>query len=224
MTLDSRFRGNDSGSVLIIMSTQEQRALISYTKQKVARHFRHHRDPSHGAAHAERVRRLAAYLSAREGQPAFLAELAALLHDIGRRVERRRIPLTHHELSYRLCREWLRADRRFDALTPAQKREVLYAVRYHGNDDANDYRSAALVRDADKLDAFGKIGLRRSVIHCQTSEVALPLNVSLRLRYHLLHFFKTAAARRLVRQRRLMEPIADYLRRLNRKLIKPIRL
>lgn len=201
-----------------------QKALLSYTKRKVALWFRVHPLPAHGLPHAERVMKWATYIARREHRATFVVALAALVHDIGRAREKSFLKKSHHELSYELCQEWFRKDAHFAVLTTAEKREILYAVRYHGNDEATKYVSAVILRDADKIDCLGTVGLQRSIAYCQWAQARHDLVTDVRLRYHIIYFLKTKTARLILKKTQLLRPFEVYLRKLNKKNIKPITL
>ena len=159
-------------------------------------------DNVHGFHHAERVADYASYIAHHEGKDTFLSTLAGWLHDIGRAIEKYPEQFsgfdatkTHHELSYELLQQWFREDERFSLLTDAEKMELLYAVRNHWNDEANEYTSAYILRDADKIDGLGEIGLQRNKEFHKDDPSRQMLN--LRLHYEWIYSFKTETAKEL---------------------------
>lgn len=108
--------------------------------------------------HIDRVRRMALRIAHDEGADEFIVELAALLHEIGD-------TKANHDESEGpdLVRAWLRrlsvAPSVMDSIG-----EVIAAVPYRGAGvpDAPVSREGQCVRDADRLDAIGAIGIART--------------------------------------------------------------
>jgi HD superfamily phosphodiesterase len=93
----------------------------------------------------------------------WLAECAALLHDIGRSTPG---PESEHGWrSAELSAPFLGGL----PLTGAERDEILHAVRWH-NSVRDDTRLLCVLRDADMLDGLGVVGLVRAL----TSKAALP--------------------------------------------------
>ncbi len=185
--------------------------ILSYTKQKVEVLFDMHPDAVHGIDHAMRVAEHAEYIAREEGEDEGMSVLAGLLHDIGRAIEKYPEKFsqydatkTHHELSYDMLRDWFREDNFFDVLTDTQKLELLYAVRYHWNDEANEYVSAYILRDADKIDGLGEIGFTRAKTH--HGHDPKQFHMDIRLRYEWIYHFKTDTAKRMFAEGDLMAP------------------
>jgi uncharacterized protein len=110
---------------------------------------------SHGWLHIERVRRNILILARAEGGDPVLAELAALLHDVGRTA-----PGPEKEHGYRSATmsEPIMAGLPLDS---GERREVLHAVRWH-NSTRTDTALLCLLRDADMLDGLGAMGILRA--------------------------------------------------------------
>lgn len=117
-------------------------------------------DPAHGWEHINRVYQLTLHIAAQENADSFIAGTAALLHDIGRLSS----DTTHHhaELSAALASEFLSAY----PITPEQKDAILHAIIAHSYSHGVEPRTpeARIVRDADRLDALGAIGILRWAI------------------------------------------------------------
>lgn len=114
----------------------------------------------HDHFHADRVRRMALRLLAEEGSDADaeVVELAALLHDIGD------AKLTGGEdCSGAAARELIEGWGGGPELA-ARVADAIGRVSYKGGFNADEGTSAeaALVRDADRLDALGAIGMART--------------------------------------------------------------
>lgn len=205
--------------------TKEQQKLLTYTRKKVHDLFKKHPVPGHDFEHSKRVAEHARKIAKPEhARNVFLCELAGWLHDIGRATEyhTKGNKKTHHELSYEMLREWLRKDRAFDVLTQKEKLELLYAVRYHFNNIADKYDTAWILRDADKLDVFGKIGLKRTLEFYAGSDEKL--NMGLRYAFEILYFFRTKTARKIMEEKRLLKPMLDFYKKYLKSKIKPIKL
>lgn len=194
------------------MYTNEQKKLVSHIRVKVKNLFAQYPVKAHNFDHAERVSRWAVRIAKSEKANMFLAELAGLLHDIGRVPEHQPgNTKTHYELSYEMCQGWFREDREFGILTKTEKTQILYALRYHYNDAADDYVIAWILRDADKLDGFGRIGLQRSIDYFEGDMNKIILD--LRLRYHTLYNIRSCVAKKIIQEKKMFEPIERYYRK-----------
>jgi len=120
---------------------------------------------SHGPDHHLRVYRYAVALAAKLGVT-YDAEVlagAALLHDMAAYYPDRTGD-QYHDFDHQLAAEVL-AEIGFPA---AKVDAVLYAIAHHGSDakyrQAGEPVEVTLLRDADKLDVFGPIGVARVVM------------------------------------------------------------
>jgi uncharacterized protein len=197
------------------MTTQytiEQAQFLEHVRQKVEQFFETYDAPAHGYDHVARVAMNARIIADGEGaRKPLLCELAGWLHDIGRVPEHageNPEGKSHHELSYDLLKQWYKEDNAFFFLTEIERKELLYACRYHWNDIANRFESAWILRDADKLDAFGEIGLARTLEYFGDDHRAI-MN-DLRFRYQFMAFIRTETAQRMFEEGNLMEPLEQY--------------
>ncbi len=110
---------------------------------------------AHGWLHTNRVRRQILILARVEGVDPFLAELAALLHDVGR--TQPGPEEEHGARSAALARPLLTGL----ALSHQEQEAVLHAVRWHNSGRA-DSRLLCILRDADMLDGLGAMGVIRA--------------------------------------------------------------
>lgn len=205
--------------------TTQQETLLHYTREKVHDLFKKHPVPGHDFEHSRRVAENARKIGiAEKVRDIFLCELAGWLHDIGRVTEQytQKNKKTHHELSYEMLRMWFRKDQVFDVLTKQEKLELLYAVRYHYNNVADKYDTAWILRDADKLDVFGKIGLKRTIEFYAGSDEKL--NMGLRYAFEILYFFHTKTAKNWMKERQRIIPMLNFYRKYLKNKIKPIKL
>jgi len=117
-------------------------------------------DLAHGWEHVQRVYRLALHIAQQEGADPFIVGVAALLHDLGR--------LTHDEtrhhadLSVIHARELLTRHQ----VPPDKQEAILHAIDAHSFSKGLQPRTleARIVRDADRLDSLGAIGILRWAI------------------------------------------------------------
>jgi HD superfamily phosphodiesterase len=113
------------------------------------------RSTAHGWLHTDRVRRHILILAPAEGVDPFLAELAALLHDVGRCQPGSEAE--HGARSEALARPLLGGL----PLGDDEREAVLYAVRWHNSRRA-DSALLCILRDADMLDGLGAMGIIRA--------------------------------------------------------------
>lgn len=136
----------------------EEELLIEQTRQWV-----HHQlaqaEAGHNAQHAERVWRNARRIAQTEVCNPFVIQLAALLHDVAD-------PKFHQndeELGPRLALEFLQR-LGIDEQVCAQVADIVRKVSWAGglDTDTDIAPELAVVRDADRLDALGAIGIART--------------------------------------------------------------
>lgn len=143
------------------METQTREAEIeAEIYSQVQRRFAGFDDPAHGWEHIRRVHQLALHMAEQEHADRFIVGTAALLHDIGRLVGD---TTQHHaETSETLAAELLSAY----PITLEQKDAILHAIVAHSYSRGVEPRTleARIVRDADRLDALGAIGILRWAI------------------------------------------------------------
>jgi uncharacterized protein len=117
-------------------------------------------DLAHGWEHVERVYKLAQYIAMQEGADSFIVGMAALMHDLGRTSMQHN---GHHaDLSVEMAGKLLQ---RYHV--PADKQEaILHAIVAHSFSRGVEPQTleARVVRDADRLDGLGAIGVMRWAI------------------------------------------------------------
>lgn len=202
----------------------EQAQIVNYTREKVMEFFDTHPVKAHNFDHAQRVAENAVEIAQGEHfADIWLAELAGLLHDIGRvpeHYDRSKEGITHHELSYEMLQQWFHQDKAYEMLSKEQKIMLLYSVRYHWNNAADEYELAWILRDADKLDMFGERGLTRSREFC--GEDWAKFQLDLRLRYDSFYWVRTKTAKEIIKEKNLMEPFDEKYLEMLRQKIDPI--
>jgi uncharacterized protein len=110
--------------------------------------------PAHGWLHTDRVRHHIRYLAQAEDVDPVLAEIAALLHDVGRTEPG---PEEEHGARSAAMAEPLLHTL---PLADGERQAVLHAVRWHNSTRA-DSPLLCTLRDADMLDGLGAIGIMR---------------------------------------------------------------
>jgi len=206
------------------MYTAKEKKLIRYTKEKVRGLFKGYSVPAHGIDHITRVVKLAKQIAAKEKADIFLSEMSGWLHDVGRVLEgHTKLISRHHESSYQLCQKWFREDRMLRAgLTKQQKLIILYSVRYHWNNAAEKYPEAWILRDADKIDGLGLIGVKRAFEFSANDEKKLQMDI--RLRYDTYYWLKTKTAKKIVEEKHLMKQLDRFFLNRLRKMVKTVEL
>lgn len=123
--------------------------------------------PCHDFYHTKRVLKVAKYLAKREGADQFVVELAALLHDIGRideaKAKNNGKDINHAEVSAIKSRMLLK---QFDLADETIKNicHAILAHRFRVQTEKPKTIEAKVLRDADKLDGLGAIGVARAYI------------------------------------------------------------
>jgi uncharacterized protein len=140
-------------------NTVESQAL-SNVYAEIQQRFKGFDDPAHGWEHIERVYRLAVYIAGQEGADAFIVGMAALMHDIGHLSNEQ---TQHHaDSSVIMAGEVLSAC----GVTAGRQQAILHAIAAHSFSLGIEPRTleAKVVRDADRLDSLGAIGILRWAI------------------------------------------------------------
>jgi uncharacterized protein len=141
-------------------TTTDESQLLSDVYAEAQERFSLLNDLAHGWEHVQRVYRLALHIAQQEDADHFIVGVAALLHDLGR--------LTHDEtrhhadLSVIHARELLTRHQ----VPPDKQDAILHAIDAHSFSKGLQPRTleARIVRDADRLDSLGAIGILRWAI------------------------------------------------------------
>jgi uncharacterized protein len=114
-------------------------------------------DLAHGWEHVGRVYKLAQYIAAQEGADGFIVGMAALMHDLGRTSPQH--DGHHADLSVEMAGELLQ---RY-GISNEKQGAILHAIVAHSFSRGVEPRTleARVVRDADRLDGLGAIGVMR---------------------------------------------------------------
>jgi len=114
-------------------------------------------ETAHGWLHIGQVRRHILILAQAEGLDPCLAELAALLHDVGRAQPG---PENEHGARSAAMAAPLLAELGA-SLTDEEREAVVFAIRWH-NSHRTDTPLLRVLRDADMLDGLGATGIMRA--------------------------------------------------------------
>jgi uncharacterized protein len=142
------------------MNTPPQTEPLATLYEETQRRFAGFDDPAHGWEHVQRVYRLAQRIGEEEEADVLIVSIATLLHDIGRLIPRKGVP--HALLSVEEARVTLRDYK----LAPQQVAAILHAIEAHSFSQGIEPHTleARVVRDADRLDSLGAIGILRWAI------------------------------------------------------------
>lgn len=142
------------------MATTFQASVKDKIYQETQKRFSKFHDPAHGWEHVKRVYELAEKIGKQEGADLFIVGVAALLHDIGRLVQRKGKP--HAEVSVEEARPLLQSHSVGEQETEA----ILHAIAAHSYSHGLQPLTleARVVSDADRLDGLGAIGIMRWAI------------------------------------------------------------
>ncbi|MGI9061047.1 MAG: HD domain-containing protein [Ktedonobacteraceae bacterium] len=142
-------------------TTQAEAEVVASIYAEVERRFNGVDDLAHGWEHVYRVYQQALYIAAQEGADRSIVALAALMHDLGRSVPTA-IGQHHADISAALATELLSAYQ-----VPQDKQEaILHAILAHSFSRGIEPLTleARVVRDADRLEGLGAIGILRWAI------------------------------------------------------------
>jgi HD superfamily phosphodiesterase len=133
----------------------ERQAALDRVEAWVRERLAANRKRAHGWLHTDRVRRNIRVLARAEAADPFLAELAALFHDVGRTQPG---PETEHGARSAAMAAAILDDLH---LTHEEREAVLHAIRWH-NSSRDDTPLLCILRDADMLDGLGAMGIIRA--------------------------------------------------------------
>ena len=122
------------------------------------------KDDTHGFSHVERVFNLCLQLGKKLGANLLVLEIAALLHDIGRRNKKKTYSNKNHaEISAEMASKFLKSND-FE-LSQVDYDNIINSIKAHSfsNKIIPKTLEAKILSDADKLDALGAVGLYRTI-------------------------------------------------------------
>src|SRR6266705_7142624 len=140
---------------------QFETEVLSQSYAEMERRFAGVDDLAHGWEHVNRVYTLALHIAEQEGANRFVVGMAALMHDLGRTVQANST-IHHADLSVALAKELLAT---YQVSADIQE-AVLHGIIAHSFSRGIPPRTleARIVRDADRLDSLGAIGILRWAI------------------------------------------------------------
>lgn len=138
--------------------TMTDAEVLAGIQAEVQRRFAASNDPAHGWEHVKRVYELALHIVEQEGGDRLIVGAAALMHDLGR-ADPGNGSLHHAERSLELASELLPAYH----VSRTTQEAILHAIQAHSYSRGSQPKTleAHIVRDADRLDALGAIGIMR---------------------------------------------------------------
>jgi len=139
-----------------------QNKIINKIKIKSRKYFKG-TSGCHDWSHVERVKNLALYIGKKEKGDLFIIEVAAILHDIGRKEEfESRGKVCHAERGVELAKKILANFK----LKKDDINNILHCILSHRyrNNHIPETLEAKVLSDADKLDAIGAIGIGRAFL------------------------------------------------------------
>ncbi len=193
--------------------------MLIYACKKVTDLFDSQDEPAgHGLDHIKCVVKWARVIALSEHpgdeEVLFLSQMAAWFHDVGRTISDE----SHWKKSGIIVTDWFQNDIFLSRMPLAYKERILYAVVNHWNDAADDYPEAIILRDADKLDAFGEKGLQRLMDYHNGDENKVLRG--LRFCYQIAACVRTKKAKAIMEENNLFEPAEKKYRELLGKKVK----
>lgn len=136
-----------------------KKAIIKKTENFVKKCMQDLPPNVHDYKHVDRVRKWAVKIAKAEKKDIFLAEMAALLHDVGRAKERPP-KILHADIGAKMAYNFLIKDK---LISKKEAEQIAYAVARHGRGGKGWL--VEIIQDADKLDGLGAIGIIRAAQH-----------------------------------------------------------
>ena len=147
------------------MDKIEETRILAWLYDEVKRRFTGIDDLAHGWEHVSRVYQWAEYIAREEDADMFVVGAAALLHDLGRAAPpdvSHNVEVHHADISVFLATVLLKEQH-----VPEERQEaIVHAILAHSFSKGIEPRTleARIVRDADRIDALGAIGILRWAI------------------------------------------------------------
>ena len=204
--------------------------IIEKIKQE-ARKYLEDMPPSHDWSHTERVYNLAVEIAEKEGANLLIIQLAALLHDTGRKKEMEDPEnIDHSKVSSEIAKAILE---RYQINSDVAE-QILHCIASHRfrNNCKPETLEAKVLYDADKLDCIGAIGVARAYAWVGEQKISIysgknflgtgyekehsPVTEFLFKLSKVKHTMQTKTGRLLARQRH--NYISDYFKRLRAEL------
>jgi uncharacterized protein len=132
------------------VNAKQRHAIEDYAKEQMAKLG------LHGWPHVKRVQRLSKQLSKdMKRVDSDVVEVAALLHDVGKYVEKESKAVDHGSKSAEMAEEFLKSIKFAEKKVAA----VCHAIRVHTHGEEPRSAEAKILHDADFLDKMGAVGV-----------------------------------------------------------------
>ncbi len=151
----------------------ERKKIIQKTERYVRECMKNLPPNVHDFKHVDRVRKWAIKIARAEKKDLFLAEMAALLHDVGRSQEKPP-KILHATIGSKMAYQFLTKN---ELVSQEEAEQISYAVACHSRGGKGWL--VDILQDADKLDGFGAIDLTRII---QDAHSLPEYNLKLKLR------------------------------------------
>jgi uncharacterized protein len=136
----------------------DKRTILNAVEAYVKKRMAFTKDSAHDFRHVQRVRIWALRIAKKERfTDLFLLEVAVLLHDIGRTAKTRE---NHYRAGERLAKRYLRT---LNFFNDDEIGRICRAVYGHG--PGGTEQIVKILRDADRMDLLGAIGIARCFTH-----------------------------------------------------------
>jgi uncharacterized protein len=139
-----------------------KRELFEKIKEEAKTYFKNAKG-SHDWSHVERVYNLALRIGKKEKADLEVIKLAAILHDIGRKIEdETNGKIDHAEIGAKMAKEILEKYN----VEKEKIEKVVYCIQTHRfrKNKRPETKEAKVLFDADKLDSIGAIGIGRAFL------------------------------------------------------------
>jgi putative nucleotidyltransferase with HDIG domain len=146
------------------MNSEQRHTIELYAKEQMANLG------LHGWPHVKRVQRLCMQLlKGMKGADSDVVEAAALLHDVGKYVEKENNEVDHGRASAEMAEKFLNSVK-FDTKKTA---EACHAIRVHTHGEEPCSVEAKILHDADFLDKMGAVGIATLFIKACLTNVTI---------------------------------------------------
>lgn len=178
-----------------------------------ARNLLKHLNGTHDKGHTFRVARMARFIAKIEGADVEVVTLASLLHDIARPLEDKNTSVDHALEGAKMAADFLSQN------GYEKTEQVVHAIQCHRFRSRTEPKTleARILRDADRLDALGAIGIARVLMFSSSLNEALEhFEKKILVLKNTLY---TDTAKRIAEQRHRFTK--EFVEKLKSEIIKP---
>lgn len=171
------------------ISNRKLKLIVDFSRQQSKKN-----DFNHNFAHAQLTAKLARYLAKKEGADEDICVASSYLHDIGRSGNTGK----HGPAGAKQAEEFLKKIK----LPPDVIGAICYAIARHDSGPPKKSREAAVLWDADKLQAIGPFGFLRIFSHhltYDTKNVPQAIQLTLKKQKFFFQRFHTPTGRKLAK-------------------------